>query len=147
MSPVLARRTFLGGAAVAATAIAGRSAQAQAAPTFRHGIASGDPLPDRVILWTRVTSDRDLPVTWVIAADPALQQVVSRGTARATADRDRTVKVDAGRQVLRGAQRLSPGGPATESRRDRPAAPPAVAALVVLTGAVAGRRRSGQPEV
>jgi alkaline phosphatase D len=99
MSPTVDRRTFLGGAAaaVAGTAVVARAADAQAAPRFLHGVASGDPLPDRVILWTRVTADRDLPVTWLVARDPQLRDVVARGTARASAERDRTVKVDAGR--------------------------------------------------
>ena len=68
---------------------------------FRHGVASGDPLADRVMLWTRVTpaDSRAQPavdVQWRIAADPGLGQVVARGTVRTTADRDFTVKVDAG---------------------------------------------------
>lgn len=96
----LDRRTLLTGAAAAAAAgsaaLAG-PARAQAPPSFRHGVASGDPLPDRVVLWTRVTTDRDVPVGWTVALDPDLRTVVARGTARATAVRDHTVKVDAGR--------------------------------------------------
>ncbi len=39
---------------------------------FYHGVASGDPLPDRVIIWTRVTPQNDNPidVEWKMAADP-----------------------------------------------------------------------------
>jgi alkaline phosphatase D len=94
----LARRTFLGGAAaaVAGSAVLPSPASAQDAVAFLHGVASGDPLPDRVVLWTRVTSTRDVPVTWLVAKDPQLQQVVVRGSTRAVAARDRTVKVDAG---------------------------------------------------
>lgn len=68
---------------------------------FAHGIASGDPLVDRVILWTRITSDAalasgaDVPVTWVLARDPRLSDVVASGETRAVADADYTVKVDA----------------------------------------------------
>jgi alkaline phosphatase D len=60
-------------------------------------VASGDPLADRVILWTRVTSPgaRAADVAWRVARDPEMRQVVARGTARATPDRDFTVKVDA----------------------------------------------------
>jgi alkaline phosphatase D len=96
------RRTFLGGAAAlgAGTALRPTAASAASAATaetlFQHGVASGDPLPDRVVLWTRITSDDDLPVTWTVALDPQLRQVVARGTARALAARDRTVKVDVG---------------------------------------------------
>ncbi len=70
---------------------------------FAHGIASGDPLADAVILWTRVTppaapSGDPLPVTvqWRMALDPELRQVVAQGSASATADSDFTVKLDVG---------------------------------------------------
>ena len=65
---------------------------------FQHGVASGDPLQDRVILWTRVTSDSTGPTetTWKVARDPELNDVVSDGTGVADPDRDYTVHVDAG---------------------------------------------------
>ena len=53
------RRGLLGGAALGSVALA---ACGQSGPqtfkgevAFQHGVASGDPLPDRIILWTRVT--------------------------------------------------------------------------------------------
>jgi alkaline phosphatase D len=63
---------------------------------FQHGVASGDPLPDGVILWTRVTAAGSAPVSvdWQIANDPELAQVVASGTAETDAERDFTVKVD-----------------------------------------------------
>ena len=66
-------------------------------PVFRHGVASGDPLSDRVILWTRVTPKTTGAQTasWVIARDPKLAQVVARGEAETGPARDFTVKVDA----------------------------------------------------
>jgi alkaline phosphatase D len=67
-------------------------------PVFRHGVASGDPLADRVILWTRVTpkaATGSQTVSWVIARDPKLAQVVTRGEVQTGAARDFTVKVDA----------------------------------------------------
>ena len=66
---------------------------------FLHGVASGDPLSDRVILWTRVTSPagdtRDIPVQWEVASDAAFTTLVVQGQATAAAGRDFTVKVDA----------------------------------------------------
>ena len=63
---------------------------------FLHGVASGDPLADRVILWTRVTTEaRRLPVRWTVARDVELTDVVASGTVDATAAADHTVKVDA----------------------------------------------------
>ena len=64
---------------------------------FVHGVASGDPLTDRVMLWTRVTTDGSDPVTvnWVIGEDEAMKKVVDSGSVEATADSDWTVHVDA----------------------------------------------------
>jgi alkaline phosphatase D len=67
-----------------------------ASAVFRHGVASGDPLADRVILWTRVTASRAdaSEVRWAMATDPAMTRVVARGEGRTGAARDFTVKVD-----------------------------------------------------
>lgn len=65
--------------------------------TFRHGVASGDPLADRVVLWTRITvpGRPTLPVYWEIAADEAFDERVGAGWSVALAENDFTVKVDA----------------------------------------------------
>jgi len=65
---------------------------------FQHGVASGDPLADRVILWTRVTPAQQrssINVGYVVATDPLLTQVVQRGTTKTNPARDNTVKIDA----------------------------------------------------
>lgn len=66
--------------------------------TFAHGVASGDPLPDAVILWTRVTVDREGPVeVWYeIATDPEFTCRVDAGWAQTDAELDHTVKIDVG---------------------------------------------------
>ncbi|UQA96010.1 alkaline phosphatase D family protein [Streptomyces halobius] len=71
---------------------------------FRHGIASGDPLPDGVLLWTRVTptaeatpgSGRgpDTEVGWQVATDQDFASVVAHGSVTASAAADHTVKAD-----------------------------------------------------
>lgn len=68
--------------------------------TFDHGVASGDPLTDRVIIWTRVTIDGEfpqapVPVSYGIFADEAKTQPVSYGVASAIPGSDFTVKIDA----------------------------------------------------
>jgi len=64
---------------------------------FLHGIASGDPLADRVVLWTRVTSDEpEVDASWTIARDAQMRDVVAEGTTVASADHDHTVNVDVG---------------------------------------------------
>ncbi|MBC7995254.1 MAG: alkaline phosphatase D family protein [Rhizobacter sp.] len=89
---------------------------------FLHGVASGDPLQDRVMLWTRVTPDASMleaiaklereasssaeaqkqlvqvkrvPLVWEVARDRNFHQVVARGATRALAERDYTLKIDA----------------------------------------------------
>lgn len=64
---------------------------------FLHGVASGDPLANAVLLWTRVTpaGNAAVSVDYVVATDPALANVVRRGSASTDASRDYTVKVDA----------------------------------------------------
>lgn len=64
-----------------------------------HGIASGDPLHNQVILWTRVTTDDSInvstiPVRYSVATDPELKNIVARGKAFATSESNFTVKVD-----------------------------------------------------
>lgn len=65
--------------------------------TFNHGIASGDPLSDRVILWTRVTPEKEgvIKVTWEIATDNAFSDVLYTASTTTTAKQDYTVKIDA----------------------------------------------------
>lgn len=64
---------------------------------FNHGVASGDPLADRVILWTRVTPERDgdVLVDWELASDEDFANIITSGSGVTTADVDYTVKVDA----------------------------------------------------
>jgi len=98
----LDRRRLMQGLGVSLGAAALRGFRVRAAETpvhFTHGIASGDPLQDRVILWSRVipgdSSGRPLQGEWQVAEDPSFQRVVARGTAATNASRDFTVKVDA----------------------------------------------------
>lgn len=64
---------------------------------FYHGVASGDPLANRVIIWTRVTpqnGEESIDVQWRVARDTALTDVVRQGASVARSDRDYTVKID-----------------------------------------------------
>lgn len=68
----------------------------EGAVAFNHGVASGDPGSDRVVIWTRVTPERagPVPVRWILARDQQLNNVVKTGVAEANEARDYTVKVD-----------------------------------------------------
>lgn len=71
----------------------------EAPASFDHGVASGDPLSDRVILWTRVTPDQEnagnVKVSWEVATDQAFSSIVLSDSATTDASRDFTMKVDA----------------------------------------------------
>jgi alkaline phosphatase D len=67
-------------------------------PVFSQGVASGDPLHDRVILWTRVTPaniNQDIDGRWVIARDPSFRRISAAGRFSTDITRDFTVKIDA----------------------------------------------------
>lgn len=66
---------------------------------FYHGVASGDPLSDRVIIWTRVTPEKPeeqgtILVRWKVARDKDLQNIVASGTTSTDSSVDYTVHVD-----------------------------------------------------
>lgn len=66
---------------------------------FYHGVASGDPLSNAVILWTRFTDDTlsvdSVELNWRVATDTAMTNVISNGTGYAKLLKDWTYKVDA----------------------------------------------------
>ncbi len=74
-----------------------RTRQPSVPADFLHGVASGDPLQDRVILWTRLSPERDgtVQVDWEIASDREFTDVVNQGSGTTAAEVDYTVKVDA----------------------------------------------------
>src|SRR5262249_14111580 len=79
-------------------------ATADTADPFLLGVASGDPLSDRVILWTRLVRDtldaasmpdRPIPVAWQVARDERFRHVVRAGVALARPELAHSVHVDA----------------------------------------------------
>jgi alkaline phosphatase D len=115
-APVVTRRGFLGLAAGLGIATVGarltrsplllpaRSAPALSGPPFTLGVASGEPLPRGVVLWTRLAPDPQapaggmpaspVPVRWEVAHDERFAKVVARGTTTARPDAGHSVHVD-----------------------------------------------------
>ena len=148
------RRTLLRNAAAGSVLIAfgGTRALDRGSPVepslsadpFTLGVASGDPLPDSVVLWTRLAPEPLTPsggldgvgnvrVGWEVAEDAAMQRVVRRGRSVAAADLAHAVHVDA-RGLRPGREywyRFTVGDWATEPARTRtaPAAHDAVDAV------------------
>ncbi|HEX2898676.1 MAG TPA: PhoD-like phosphatase N-terminal domain-containing protein, partial [Bacteroidia bacterium] len=64
---------------------------------FLHGVASFDPAPRKVILWTKIDpqgNSNPINLTWETFADAALMQPLGTGTATASAATDWTAKAD-----------------------------------------------------
>lgn len=66
---------------------------------FYHGVASGDPLSDRVIIWTRVTPEdnqinSNINVAWRVSLDTTFNNIVKSGVVTTNSGADFTVKVD-----------------------------------------------------
>ena len=65
--------------------------------SFVHGVASGDPTKNKIILWTRVTTNlnRDVEIQWQMASNKTFSNILNSGIAFAKYSNDFTVKVDA----------------------------------------------------
>jgi alkaline phosphatase D len=93
------RRGALTAVATGAAAACAQSVETPAyegAVAFNHGVASGDPRPNKVIIWTRVSPQNPgpVPVRWIVARNRELTDVVKTGVVETTEARDYTVKAD-----------------------------------------------------
>ncbi len=62
---------------------------------FTHGVASGEPGPDSVLLWTRFVSANQGEVDWVISQSADLSRPLSGGSIPVNPDSDYCLKVKA----------------------------------------------------
>jgi alkaline phosphatase D len=93
-------------AAMAGLSAAPAMANPRPADYFTLGVGSGDPLPDGVVLWTRLAPDplaadgtagmpaRVVPVRWEVAADERFRRVVRRGVEWATPELGHSVHAE-----------------------------------------------------
>src|SRR5262245_1534291 len=106
---VVSRRAFLAGAGAAGAVLALRPLRrALAQPRFASnpftlGVASGHPLPDGVVLWTRLAPDplhgggmsaEPVRVDWDVATDERFERTVQSGHAQALAQEAHTAHVE-----------------------------------------------------
>ncbi|TRO92710.1 alkaline phosphatase [Glycocaulis profundi] len=89
-TPITRRGALLGGAGAAGLALAAcaeRHHDPLPVPegAFKHGVASGDPRADSVVLWTAVTTEAAAPpaLTVEVATDPDFTDIVWTGEAAA----------------------------------------------------------------
>jgi alkaline phosphatase D len=103
---MLNRRQLVGGglagAAVAQVPFLSSTARAHGGRLFTLGVASGDPGPTSVVLWTRLAPrplegggmpNHPVAVRWEVALDPQLRRVIRRGVAFARPELAHTVHV------------------------------------------------------
>lgn len=61
---------------------------------FYHGVASGDPTSNSVFIWSRITTDELSPtISWRIATDTGMNNIIQSGTISTNSDKDYTIKV------------------------------------------------------
>ncbi len=107
MSTNLSRRALLGGAlAVAAVPLVGFGRSAPPADPFTLGVASGEPVPDGVVIWTRLApvplADdghggmpwRTVDVEWEVATDDRFRGVEQRGMAVAAPESAHSMRIE-----------------------------------------------------
>ena len=108
--PCLTRRHLIhlatGAGAAAALPLAACTTSPRGEPAdtpFTLGVASGDPWPDGVVLWTRLAPDplngggmemKPVPVTWEVSADPGMKTMVRKGDAVARPELGHSVHVE-----------------------------------------------------
>ena len=96
------------GASLSLALLPGRdlfAAPSLGATPFTLGVASGDPFPDGIVLWTRLAPEpadplslgrRAFPVGWRVATDSGMRRVVARGVAVAPHELAHSVHVEVG---------------------------------------------------
>lgn len=106
MTTALNRRHFLAsaGASAAILGIGARASGLGPASLFTLGVASGEPSPDGMILWTRLAPEplqadggmqpKPVPVRWEVATDEHFTRLAASGTVRATPDWGHSVHVE-----------------------------------------------------
>jgi alkaline phosphatase D len=86
------------------SAAAGWTGRPDRRDPFTLGVASGDPLPDAVVIWTRLAPDplapfggmdrRPVDVQWQVAEDEHFRRVVRHGSVKAGPEASHSVHVD-----------------------------------------------------
>ncbi|MBL0916492.1 MAG: alkaline phosphatase D family protein [Sphingopyxis sp.] len=82
----------LGTAGLAALSLPG-AARAMAAQGFTHSVASGEPGPDSILLWTRYAAPSDTRLTVELSETSDFARVVAGGSVTAEGERDHTAKL------------------------------------------------------
>lgn len=103
--PSLDRRRFVAGALIGAPALLIHGRALAARDPFALGVASGEPVPDGFVIWTRIAPDplaadglggnaAVMPVRWEVATDDRFRRIVAQGDAVARPELASAVHVE-----------------------------------------------------
>lgn len=103
------RNVIIGAGAFTGLAIASQFPHQRAIATgrftdypFKLGVASGEPYPSSVVIWTRLAPeplngggmpDVNVPVRWEVSTDPNMKRIIARGTELALPELAHSVRV------------------------------------------------------
>ncbi|MDP3906450.1 alkaline phosphatase [Novosphingobium sp.] len=88
----VSRRGILKLGAIGLTGVSASLAAATGGGEFTHGVASGEPGPQQVLLWTRYGASADTRLVWEVAEDTEFAKVVAAGDVIASPANDGCVK-------------------------------------------------------
>ncbi|WP_341529717.1 alkaline phosphatase [Nostoc sp. UHCC 0302] len=108
-SRIKRRNLIIGAGAFTGLAIANQFSNQRAIATgrfsnypFTLGVASGEPYPTSVVIWTRLAPDPlngggvppvNVPIRWEVSTDPNMKRIVARGTEFATPELAHSVRI------------------------------------------------------
>ena len=61
---------------------------------FSHGVASGDPTHNSVVLWSRVTANEKVSVVWQLSSEMSFTNILQHGESLTGAETDHTIKIE-----------------------------------------------------
>ena len=86
--PALDRRSLLKAGLLGSGMLATPLSASQPGRGFTHGVASGEPGPDRVLLWTRFQADQDTPLEFEVSDSVDFTRKIAGGSIAARAEND-----------------------------------------------------------
>lgn len=86
--PALDRRSLLKAGLLGSGMLAVPLSASQPGRGFTHGVASGEPGPDRVLLWTRFQADQDTPLEFEVSDSVDFTRKIAGGSITARAEND-----------------------------------------------------------
>ncbi len=87
-APTLSRRNLFKLGGVAAASAATPSLATSSGSGFTHGVASGEPQANSVLLWTRFVAHSETRLGWQVSEDAEFTRIVSEGQVMASPARD-----------------------------------------------------------